>query len=41
MRRDITDELRAMKLPPGEGKVLLIGTQVDFEADCRLIDAER
>jgi len=40
-RRDITDELKGIVLPPGEGKVLLIGTQVDFETDCRLIDAER
>ncbi|MDA1054893.1 MAG: hypothetical protein O3C40_31095 [Planctomycetota bacterium] len=39
-RRDVTDGLKAIELAPGEGKVLLVGTPADFDADCRLIDSE-
>ena len=38
-RQDVTDSLRSIALPPGEGGLLLVGTPADFDADCRLIDA--
>jgi hypothetical protein len=38
-RQDVTDSLKGITLPPGEGGVLLVGTPADYDADCRLIDA--
>jgi hypothetical protein len=38
-RRDVTDSLRGITLPPGEGGLLLVGTPANFDADCRLIEA--
>ena len=32
--------LNGIELPAGEGGLLLVGTPADFEADCRLIDAD-
>jgi hypothetical protein len=39
-RRDVTDELGNMTFEAGEGTLLLIGSQPQFQADCRLIDEE-
>ncbi|NOX56946.1 MAG: hypothetical protein GXP27_21400, partial [Planctomycetes bacterium] len=39
-RRDITDQLTDMVLPPGEGRVLLVGSRDDFHQTCRLIDSD-
>jgi hypothetical protein len=40
-RQDVTDSLRGIELPPGEGGLLLVGTPADYDADCRLIDSLR
>lgn len=37
-RQEITGKLAGMMLGPGEGTVLLIGTEEDYRADCGMIE---
>jgi len=39
-RREMTNALTGLTLSPGEGTLLVIGTQDEFEKDCRLVDRE-
>jgi len=39
-RRDVTGQLAQWTLQAGEGTLLLVGAQEQFEADCRLIDQQ-
>jgi len=40
-RRKVTGALDARTLGAGEGTLLLVGSEAQFEADCRMIDRER
>ncbi|MHC4399498.1 MAG: hypothetical protein ACYTG0_07455 [Planctomycetota bacterium] len=39
-RREVTNKLADWTLEAGEGTLLLVGTETQFEADCRLMGDE-
>ena len=39
-RREMTDARTGLTLSPGEGTLLVVGTQDEFNEDCRLIDQD-